>query len=279
MKKRIVSLFLAALLICTLLPAAAFAVDDVRPQRLKARLGAVQCGVFTWALDESGTLTVSGSGDMQDYSTVTVDDVVMSTAPWADYAASIKSVVIKPGVTGIGEYAFYGCTGMTQLTLPDGVTRLGQLAFYGCTALSSVTVPGSVTEMGKCVFSECTALESAVLHDGITTLGEWAFAECESLRSVSLPDSLLSIENSAFARCQALESIELPNKLNVIGDNAFFCCSGLESIEIPDGVTTIGGCAFYGVNTDAALNGAADRDRPRQRYERRRQRFWCLLRS
>ena len=239
MKKRIVSLLLAALLICTLLPTAAF-----------AETSSGVCGAdvsnLTWALDESGTLTVSGSGDMLDYSTVTVDDVVISTAPWADYAASIKSVVIKPGVTGIGEYAFYGCTGMTQLTLPDGVTRLGQLAFYGCTALSSVTVPGSVTEMGKCVFSKCTALKSAALHDGITTLGEWAFADCESLRSVSLPDSLLSIENSAFANCEALESIELPNKLNVIGDNAFFCCSGLKSIEIPDSVTTLGGCAFYG---------------------------------
>ena len=239
MKKRIVSLLLAALLICTLLPTAAF-----------AETASGVCGAdvsnLTWSLDESGTLTVSGSGDMLDYSTVTVGDVVMSTAPWADYAASIKSVVIKPGVTGIGEYAFYGCTGMTQLTLPDGVTRLGQLAFYGCTALQSVTVPGSVTKMGKCVFSGCTALRSAALHDGITTLGEWMFAECESLRSVSLPDSLLSIENSAFARCQALESIALPSKLNVIGDNAFFCCSGLESIEIPDSVTTIGGCAFYG---------------------------------
>ena len=96
----------------------------------------------TWTLSSDGTLTISGTGDMED-------------SPWLSQRDEIKKVVIKDGVTGIGEYAFRDCSGLTSLTIPNSVTSIGELAFYDCSALTSITIPNSVTSIGGGAFYGC----------------------------------------------------------------------------------------------------------------------------
>ncbi|MCD8133911.1 MAG: leucine-rich repeat domain-containing protein, partial [Clostridiales bacterium] len=105
------------------------------------------CGEnVTWTLDtDTGVLTISGTGDMADWST-------RSDVPWYSYRRSISAVTIDEGVTSIGIYAFYHCTGLTDVTIPDSVTTIGDRAFYNCTGLTSVTIGSGVTSIGSRLF-------------------------------------------------------------------------------------------------------------------------------
>ncbi len=108
-------------------------------------LGGGTCGTnVTWYLDCNGVLTISGTGTMTNYSSANM--------PWITVRNDIKSVLIKPGVTSIGNYAFYGCTNLRSVTIPSGVTSIGYDAFYGCTNLRSVTIPSGVTSIGYDAF-------------------------------------------------------------------------------------------------------------------------------
>ena len=119
------------------------------------------CGEnLTWTLTDGGTLTISGSGAMTDYSDI-------SEVPWYASRASVKFLSIGSGVTSIGKYAFYGCTSLTEVTLPDSVTVIGNYAFYGCTGLTSVTIPNSVTSIGNSAFRSCTGLTSVTIPNSV----------------------------------------------------------------------------------------------------------------
>lgn len=99
----------------------------------------------TWLLDDNGTLTISGSGKIEDYRS-DIDQ------PWYSNRSDITSVVIEPGVTSIGSLAFYECSNLTSITIPSGLTSIGEQAFGNCTGLTSITIPSSVTSIGVNVF-------------------------------------------------------------------------------------------------------------------------------
>ena len=254
MKKRIFSFVLAVLMIASLLPATALAVDIV---------DSGTCGAkgsnLTWTLDSEGVLTISGSGDMHGYGS--------SDAPWYGSRSRVKSAVIAEGVTSIGESAFencrsltsvtipnsvtsigwsafFYCKSLTSVTIPDSVTSVGAYAFLGCTSLTSVTIPNSVTSIGGCAFDECWSLTSVTIPDSVTSIGDSAFASCTSLTSVTIPDSVTSIGAGAFGGCTSLTSVTIPDSVTSIGQHAFNGCRSLTSVTIPDGVTSIGDGAF-----------------------------------
>ena len=191
-----------------------------------------------------------------------------------------NSVIPNDGsVTSIGEYAFYNCSGLTSITIPDSVTSIGEYAFSGCSGLTSITIPDSVTSIGEGAFYGCSGLTSITIPDTVTSIGEGAFAGCSGLASIIvdsvntryhsagnclietqsktlivgcnnsiIPDdgSVTSIGEYAFAGCSGLTSITIPDTVTSIGEYAFCECSGLTSITIPAGVTSIGEGAFAG---------------------------------
>ncbi|MCP8351741.1 leucine-rich repeat domain-containing protein [Candidatus Synchoanobacter obligatus] len=136
------------------------------------------------------------------------------------------------GVTSIGEGAFWGCTGITELTIPNSVMSIGKQAFKGCTGLTSVTIPNSVTSISRYAFYGCSGLTSVTIPNSVTNIGDWAFALCSGLTSVTIPNSVTSIGDEAFFECSGLASVIIPDSVTSIGEGAFDGCTALNDLSI-----------------------------------------------
>ncbi len=191
----------------------------------------------TWVL-ENGVLTISGAGEMWDYKTYS------SNAPWYKVRATITEVIIKPGITHIGDAAFYWCSNLTSVTIPDTVTSLGAWSFDWCDELESITIPNSVTEIGQYAFWQDSGLKSITLPDSVEEVGQYAFSKCVYLASVKLSKNLTFLGRYAFEDCCSLTSIVIPGSLPEISESAFVDCSDLVNVTIENGVTTIQSGAF-----------------------------------
>ena len=159
--------------------------------------------------------------------------------------SGLTSLTLPSSVTSIGRGAFYGCWKLTSLTIPSGVTSIGYSAFRGCSGLTNLTIPSSVTEIGDKAFYGCSGLTSLTIPSGVTSIGGGTFWGCWKLTSLTLPSGVTSIGNYTFTGCSGLTSLTLPSGVTSIGDYAFQDCSGLTSLTLPSGVTSIGICAFY----------------------------------
>ncbi|MDE6797136.1 MAG: leucine-rich repeat protein [Ruminococcus sp.] len=189
------------------------------------------CGEnLTWVLDDKGILTISGTGDMEDYGEYReVDGVYLPSTP--EWTFSIKKVIIEDGVTSIGNSAFRYCFNLKEITFPDSLTSIGDYAFCCCESLTSIEISDNVTSIGEGAFGDCIGLTSVKISDSVTNIGELAFSNCSSLTSVEIPDSVTNIEKYAFAHCSSLTSIEIPESVSSI-KYAFIYCSELMEIII-----------------------------------------------
>ena len=152
-------------------------------------------------------------------------------------------------VTSIGEYAFYECTGLTSVEIPNSVTSIGDNAFAKCTGLKSVEIPNSVTSIGLCAFDGCKGLKSVEIPNSVTSIGEYAFRGCTGLKSLTIGNLVESIGYAAFAGCKGLTSLTIPNSVTSIGDAAFTGCTGLiEITSFANSVPPIGYETFHEVN-------------------------------
>lgn len=125
----------------------------------------------TWAYDDdSKTLTIFGSGAMADAS--------IGSVPWYDYRNEIQTIIVKSGVTSIGNCVFCRCFSLTSVTIPNDVTSIGGCAFYDCRDLTSVNIPNSVTFIGDGAFENCYDLTSITIPNNVTYIGDYAFEGC-----------------------------------------------------------------------------------------------------
>ena len=197
-------------------------------------------------LDLSEAKIVAGGDAYTSY----IYNMYTSNDKLGDYAfygcSGLTSLTLPSGVTSIGYRAFEGCSGLTSLTIPSGVTEIGYSAFYGCSGLTSLTIPSGVTSIGGCTFYGCSGLTSLTIPSGVTEIGNYAFSGCSGLTSLTIPSGVTEIGYRAFYGCSGLTSLTIPSGVTEIGDYAFYGCSGLTSLTIPSGVTSIGYGAFAG---------------------------------
>ena len=222
-----------------------------------------------WAYDfQSGDLYYDITSSSEPY-TVEVSDAESSIT-----TATIPETVTYNGntysVTSIGGGAFFNCSSLTSITIPNSVTSIGDYAFHSCSSLTSVTIGNSVTSIRSYAFQYCSSLTSITIPNSVTSIGSGAFYDCSSLPVennlryadtylVEAVDKTLStysikkgtkwIGSSAFSSCSSLTSITIPNSVTSIGDWAFFDCSSLTSVTIGESVTNIGENAFDGCSS------------------------------
>ena len=144
--------------------------------------------------------------------------------------------------------AFYHCTKITKVIMPNSMKYIGQYAFYECNKLTSVVIPNSVTTIGLDAFAY-SALTSVDIPNSVTTIRIGAFSNCSSLKSVDIPNSVTTIEGSAFSCCDSLSSVTLSNSITTISECTFAYCPALKKVTIPDLVTSIGEMAFIGCDS------------------------------
>lgn len=230
-----------------------------------------QCGDnLTWTLKD-GTLTISGTGDMWDYSSGG-DNIV----PWNQYRYRIEKLVLNEGITRIGDYAFYSFGGIGgNLVIPEGVTSIGDCAFYGCRGFNGdLIIPKGIMSIGDNAFYNCRGFDgNLTISEGIVHIGDAAFCNCSGFRgdliipkgitrvgwytfggcegfdgNLVIPKGVTNIEECAFRGCSGFGgNLIIPEGVVNIGEAAFWHCSGFRgSLIIPNGVTQIGKYAFSG---------------------------------
>ena len=158
-------------------------------------------------------------------------------------ALTIPATLGGKPVTIIGGDAFYGCTGLTGVTMPNTVTSFASSAFYG-SGLEAMEIPDTVTSIGPSAFQGCASLESVTIPSSVTTLGNYAFYNCDSLAEVTIPGSIKVIGDHAFHDCDGLETVVMGEGVESIGAHSFEHCDILREVTIPSTVTFIGQDAF-----------------------------------
>lgn len=276
-KKLLILTFTLILLLCAIL-----ALNTSAETVASGDCGAEGDNV-TWAIDDTGTLTISGTGEMQDFSNALF-------MPWEDYKRYITTLIINNGVTNISGSAFSDFRKLTDITISDSVTNIGDYAFSLCRNLTTVTIPESVTSIGESVFDRCESLTTVTIPESVTSIGDYAFDRCESLATITIPGSVTSIGDFVFRNCDSLTSINvvsnntkylssngilfnksctelicyptgksntyysIPDTITNILDYAFWKNSSLTSIAIPKSVTSIGEYAFCYLSNLTTIN-------------------------
>ncbi|MCL2596731.1 MAG: leucine-rich repeat protein [Paludibacter sp.] len=192
------------------------------------------------------TLTISGTGAMVSYARP-------QDFPWFSFNANIKTLILSNGITYISARSFYGCSGLTSITIPNSIGSIGDYAFFGCNGLTTVNfnainclVMGSVLYPA---FQNCTNIITINIGNNVTRIPAQAFCNCTSFTSVIIPNSVTSIGLYAFCNCIGLTSVTIPNSVTSIADDAFYNCSGLTSITVK-AITppVLGNNVFYNVH-------------------------------
>jgi len=195
------------------------------------------CGPnLTWKL-EDGTLTVSGTGAMNDFPT-------QGSQAWDAVLSEIRKVVVNDGVTSLGFAAFKNCTNLTTVSLPDTLKTIGKRAFEGCGKLNGAVIPNGVTLIDEFAFSGCTSLTSVSFPANLTRVAQGAFKNCSSLTTFALPDKVTDLGPSALSGCTKLETVKLSAKQPAINNATFANCTSLKKVEIPESVKNIAGNGF-----------------------------------
>ena len=239
--------------------------DSLNSATLHYHCGATADDNVYWAL-VGGTLTISGSGNMRDYSITKLGEI-------SSNYAKIRTAVIENGVTNVGACTFFGCVDLTSVTVPKSVTKVGTNAFGLCKSLTDVYYTGTKTEWNN--VNGKGSLYSATLHYHCGATDDdnvyWAlvdntliisgsgamknyvmkFIEAPwysyrtTIKTVTIENGVTVIGKQAFYDCANLKSVTIPNSVTSIGDSAFQNCTNLTSVTIPDSVKTVNLYAFY----------------------------------
>lgn len=169
----------------------------------------------------------------------------------------IPDTVENCRVTEIRDNAFYECSSLRNIKIPDSVEKIGHHAFYACSSLESIVIPDSVTEIGMGCFCGDSSLSSVSISENVSKLPESCFRSCTNLKSIVIPQNVTDIGDFCFSGCTLLSSVSLGEKTENLGDCSFYMCSSMTGIYIPQSVNEIGLCAVGFIPTS---NGASKID-------------------
>jgi len=186
-------------------------------------------------------------------------DTETGEATVSDADESISGNAVIPGtievggqkykVTSIGDYAFFYCSSLTQIAIPESVTSIGQGTFAYCSSLKEITIPEGVTSIGDSAFISCASLTEVTIPESVTSIGDGTFDSCSSLKEIAIPEGVTSIGSNAFAYCSSLKEIAIPEGVTSIGDYAFCECDNLTNVYVREGL---------GLGTDPFIDGSRD---------------------
>lgn len=165
-------------------------------------------------------------------------------SPFTAHKDTLKNVVIKEEVVNTGRYAFYECTNIEKVELPDGIERILDYAFGECHSLTEINLPDSLKEIGRSCFYNCSSLRQVRLPRNLTEIDFGVFSGCSSLEYVDMGDKIEEIGGNAFLDCTSLKEIEIPASVTEIGLWAFRSCSSLKEIILPDSIVTLGSASI-----------------------------------
>lgn len=175
---------------------------------------------------------------------------------------------VEYSVTSIGNYAFYNCSSLTEINIPQGITTIGSCAFDGCSGLTKAKF-SSIESLCNINFSDNYGnplyyahhlyineeeVTNVIIPSSITTIRNYTFYGCSSITAISIPQEVTSIGISAFSGCSSLTTINIPQGVTSIEWGVFQGCSNLTEINIPQGVTSIGVSAFSGCSSLTEIN-------------------------
>ena len=193
---------------------------------------------LTWVLTSDNVLTISGIGEMENYTTY------YGSRPWDDYKYKTKTIIVNHGVTTIGESAFRQSFSLESVTIPNSVTKLGGGSFWACNSLTAITVPSSVATIEGSVFEACSSLTSINVDTNNPNYCSYNGALYNKLRDTLIccpagtegafiiPNFAITIADKAFQNCRKLTSITVPSSVLTVGYNAFALCTSLIAINV-----------------------------------------------
>ncbi len=279
MKGRILTsvLSLTLALQCTVISVNARPEDEIALEAVSEETAELMgtsgtCGDnLTWTLDDSGTLTISGEGEMEDF----------SSPPWYSSADSIKKILIDKGITSINNSVFFDCENLAEINvdeenskyasengilfdkdkmtlvsfpksksgtyiIPDSVTSIDEDAFSYCSSLTSVTIPDSVISIGDGAFSDCTVLTDITIGNSVTSIGPGAFEDTGYYNDEHNWENGILYIGEYLVNAKEIYSGYIKDGTKLIADSAFQYCRNLSYIIIPESVVIIGVSAFDG---------------------------------
>lgn len=176
--------------------------------------------------------------------------ITQYTGPGGD--VTIPDTITGLSVSGIGESAFYHCSSVTNIIIPNGVTSIGGWAFSWATNLTSITLPTSVTNIAQSAFNYCTSLTSIAIPNRVITIEPYVFYRCSSLTSITIPNTVTSIGEAAFAECHGLNRVTIGNNVTTLGNRAFYTCRSLTGAYFAGNAPNLGTNVF-GAGTTATI--------------------------
>ena len=185
-----------------------------------------------------GTLTITGSGVMDNYSLET-------PAPWQSFAGQITHLVLPDGLVSIGNYAFYGCEVLGQVQLPATVTSVGDFAFRGCVKMTQLRLNENLKSIGESAFELCESLTAVRLPETLQRLAFHAFYRCKNLQTITVPESVTDMGMTVFGYCENLVTADIKANIQRLPDWTFYGCYKLSAIKLPDSLTGVDEFAFH----------------------------------
>ncbi len=182
--------------------------------------------------------------------TVTHDGTTYNVTQINEYAfyecSNLTKVTIPESVTAIGPYSFYNCTSLVEVVLPNTISTIWEYTFYGCINLKEVIIPSSVTTIREYAFCGCNNITELTIPGTVKTLHTGMFANCANLKKVTLEEGVTNTGYSyMFAGCTSLEEVSMPNTMTEFGGYTFGGCTGLKSFTYPNSMTDTGAVTFY----------------------------------